>query len=89
MAVVFAVMLAMRGTTPTPDSNASRRLMSDWLPHKVAAEYAMSADWDDRWRTGGSVEEIVLESRIDPDSLWKGIERFARERDARLARLRV
>jgi len=70
-------------------TNASRRLMHDWLPHKVAEEYALCADWDDRWRTGGSVEEIVAEAKIDPESVWKGIERFARDRDARLARLRV
>ena len=70
-------------------TNGSRRLMHDWLPHRVAEEYAMSADWDDRWRTGGSVEEIKAEAHIDPESLWKGIERFARERDQRLARLRV
>ena len=68
-------------------TNGARRLMHDWLPHKVAEEYAMSSDWDDRWRTGGSVEEIKAEARIDPDSLWDGIARFAAEREQRLARL--
>ncbi len=70
-------------------TNGARRLMHDWLPHKVAERYAMSSDWDDRWRTGGSVEELKKEARIDPDSLWKGIERFANEREARLAEMRV
>ncbi len=70
-------------------TNSARRLMHDWLPHRVAEEYAMSSDWDDRWRTGGSVEELKREAHIDPDSLWKGIERFARDREQRLARLRV
>jgi transketolase len=70
-------------------TNGSRRLMRDWSPHKIADEYAMSSDWDDRWRTGGSVEEVKLEAKIDPDSLWAGIERFAAARDERLARLRV
>jgi transketolase len=68
-------------------TNGSRRLMHDWLPHKVAERYAMSSDWDDRWRTGGSVEELKREAHIDPDSLWKGIERFAAEREKRLAEL--
>jgi hypothetical protein len=45
--------------------------------------------WDDRWRTGGSVEELKVEAHIDPASLWKGIERFASEREQRLAELRV
>lgn len=70
-------------------TNGARRLMHDWLPHKTAERYAMSSDHDDRWRTGGSVEEIRREARLDPDSLWEGIERFARERAARLAELRV
>src|SRR5512134_3438983 len=70
-------------------TNGARRLMHDWLPHKVAERYAMSSDWDDRWRTGGSVEELKREAHIDPDSLWKGIERFACDREQRLAELRA
>lgn len=70
-------------------TNGARRLMHDWLPHRVAEEYAMSSDWDDRWRTGGSVEELKREAHIDPESLWQGIARFAAEREQRLARLRV
>jgi transketolase len=49
----------------------------------------MSSDWDDRWRTGGNVEEVKKEARIDPDSLWKGIEKFARERAERMKKLAV
>ncbi len=66
-------------------TNGARRLMHDWLPHRVAESYAMSSDWDDRWRTGGNVEELKREARIDPDSLWEGISKFAAERDARRA----
>ncbi len=76
---------------PRPDwldstviTNGARRLMHDWLPHKVAEHYAMSSDWDDRWRTGGSVAELKREARIDPDSLLEGIKRFAADREQRL-----
>ena len=69
-------------------ANQGRRLMHDWIPHKLAEEYCLTPDHDDRWRTGGSVDEIVRESKIDPDSLWAGIERFARDRDKRQAELR-
>jgi len=65
-------------------TNGARRLMHDWLPHRVAERYAMSSDWDDRWRTGGSVEELKVEARIDATSLWEGIRRFAVDRDRRL-----
>ncbi len=68
-------------------TNGARRLMHDWLPHRVAEEYAMSSDWDDRWRTGGSVEELKVEAKIDAASIWDGIARFAAERDARLKRI--
>ncbi|HEV8112155.1 MAG TPA: transketolase [Planctomycetota bacterium] len=69
-------------------TNGARRLMHDWLAHKVAEEYAMSSDFDDRWRTGGSVEELKVEAHIDPDHLLEGIKRFARDREKRLARMR-
>ncbi len=65
-------------------TNGARRLMHDWLAHRTAERYAMSPDWDDRWRTGGSVEELKKEAHIDPESLWRGIERFAAEREQRL-----
>jgi transketolase len=70
-------------------TNGARRLMHDWLPHKVAEQYAMSSDWDDRWRTGGNVEELKKEAHIDPDSLWAGILRFAKERPERARKIGV
>jgi transketolase len=69
-------------------SNRARRVMSDWIEHPVVAEYSLTSDWDDRWRTGGSVDEVVAEGHLDPPHLIAGIERFVRERDARLARIR-
>lgn len=69
-------------------TNASRRTMHDWLAHKQAEEYAMSSDWDNRWRTGGSVDELCEEAHISPSGLLKGIERFAKEKDQRLEKLK-
>ncbi|NOZ60168.1 MAG: transketolase [Calditrichaeota bacterium] len=69
-------------------TNSARRNMRDWLFSKVAEEYAMSSDWDNRWRTGGSVEELCEEAHISPDWLLKGIEKFAKDLDARLAELK-
>ena len=69
-------------------SNRARRVMSDWIDHPVVAEYSLTSDWDDRWRTGGSVDEVVAEGHLDPAHLLDGIERFVRERPARLARIR-
>ncbi|MFN8547511.1 MAG: transketolase [Candidatus Eisenbacteria bacterium] len=69
-------------------SNRGRRTMADWMPHQIAAEYAMTSDFDDRWRTGGTLDEVIEEAHLSPEWLLKGIERFVREREARLARLR-
>ena len=69
-------------------ANRGRRTLTDWIPHRIAGEYALTPDWDDRWRTGGSVEEIIEEAHLSPKWLLQGIERFVTERDTRLRRLR-
>ena len=69
-------------------SNASRRNMRDWTAHSESLEYAMTSDWDNRWRTGGSVAELMGEAHINAEWLLKGIERFVAERDQRRERLR-
>ncbi|RMH02596.1 MAG: transketolase [Planctomycetota bacterium] len=69
-------------------TNGARRLMGDWIAHRTALDYALGSDWDDRWRTGGSGEEVTAEARLDPDSVLAGIRRFVDEREERLRRAR-
>lgn len=69
-------------------TNGARWLMGPWIAHKTAFAYAMGSDWDDRWRTGGSGEEITAEAHLDPASLLAGIARFTREREQRLQKAR-
>jgi len=66
----------------------ARWLMHPWLHNKIAEEYSLSADWDNRWRTGGTVEEVVEEARLSPKWLLDGIERFVKDREKRLGRIR-
>ncbi|HKI84800.1 MAG TPA: transketolase [Candidatus Krumholzibacteria bacterium] len=68
-------------------TNRSRRLFYDWIYNPLAAEYALSSDHDDRWRTGGTLDEVIAEAGLDPASIVAGIERFVRDRDKRMARL--
>jgi len=70
-------------------TNTARWNVGNWIPHAIAREYCLSPDFDDRWRTGGSVEQIVAEAGLDPDSIRTGIERFVAERESRLERLRA
>jgi transketolase len=69
-------------------SNRSRRVTADWSLNPTADAYAMTSDFDDRWRTGGNVDEVIEEAHLSPDWLLKGIERFVSQREQRLAYLR-
>jgi transketolase len=68
-------------------TNGALRNMNDWVANKVVEEYSLSADWDDRWRSGGSLDEVCEEAHISQEWILKGIERFVAERGARRARL--
>ena len=68
-------------------TNGARRLMHDWLFTKTAEEYSLSSDWDNRWRTGGTVDEVLEEAHLSPPWLLKGIERFVADREKRLGTL--
>ena len=70
-------------------TNRALRTMSDWIKNDVVADYSLTSDWDGRWRTGGTVDEVIAEAHLDPAHLLAGIERFVRERPRRLARLRA
>ena len=57
------------------------RLMRDWIDGPIARDYSLSSDWDDRWRTGGTVDEVIDEAHLGPDHILDAIQRFAAERD--------
>ena len=65
-------------------TNSALKLMHNWTSNKIVENYSMSPDFDNKWRTGGSVDEIIAESKLDGVSIIKGIKKFANERSARL-----
>lgn len=65
----------------------ARKLMQDFLITKIGEDYSMSSDWDDRWRTGGSLDEVLDEAHLTPAHILAGIRRFATERPRRLERI--
>jgi len=69
-------------------TNRSLRTMREWIANPVVAEYSLASDWDNRWRTGGTVDEVVDEAHLGPGHILEGIKRFAADRAARLAKLR-
>lgn len=69
-------------------STQAKILMDDWFFNPLAADYALTSDWDDRWRTGGNLDEVLDEARMSPAWLLKGIGRFVKDRERRLSLLR-
>ena len=81
--------------TPADRANSTvittqaRWLMHDWLFNRVSDEYALSSDWDNRWRTGGDVSEVIEEARLSADWVLKGVERFVNDKADRIKRLQA
>jgi transketolase len=69
-------------------TNRAYKLMHDWVTGPIGETYSLSSDWDNRWRTGGTVEEVIDEAHLGPQHIIDGITRYASERAQRHARLR-
>ena len=69
-------------------TNRALKLMRDWVDGPVAEEYSLSSDWDDRWRTGGTVDEVMDEAHLGPSHILDAIERYVRDRERRAGTLR-
>jgi len=70
-------------------TNGAFKLMQDWADGPQVRQYSLSSDWDDQWRTGGSVDEVIAEAHLDQAHILTALERFAGERPERLRRLRA
>jgi transketolase len=69
-------------------TNRAFKLMTDFVDGPIAKDYSLSSDWDNRWRTGGTVDEVMDEAHLGPGHILAAIERYAADRAARHARLR-
>ncbi len=69
-------------------TNRAWQTMRHWIGGPVARDYSLTSDWDDRWRTGGTVDEVIDEAHLGPDHVLEAIERFVADRQVRLGRLR-
>jgi len=68
-------------------TNTSINIMRNWTANPIVKEYSISPDWDNQWRTGGSLEEIIEEAHLSEKWAWEGIVKFAGERKLRLEKL--
>jgi transketolase len=51
--------------------------------------YSLTSDWDNQWLTGGLEPEVIAEAQLDTDSIFAGIQRFAKDREQRMGRQRA
>jgi len=50
--------------------------------------YSLTSDWDNQWLTSGLEPDVIAEAHLDPDSIFAGIQRFAKDREERLTQQR-
>lgn len=65
-------------------TNGAFNLMRDWAQGPIVREYSLSADFDDQWRSGGTLEEIIEEAHLDTAHILRAVERFVADRSVRL-----
>jgi transketolase len=69
-------------------TTAGRMTMHQWMFNKTAEKYTVCPDWDNRWRTGGSLEEVLDEAHLSPEWILAGIRNFVTDRPEREENLR-
>ena len=47
-------------------------------------EYSLTSDFDNCWRTGGLELDVIAEAHLDPDTIFSGVERFAKDHERRI-----
>jgi transketolase len=70
-------------------STGTRRVWPLSDPGPLTDAYSLTSDWDNQWLTGGLEADVITEAHLDRDSIFAGIERFARDRSERHSRQRA
>jgi transketolase len=70
-------------------STGTRRVWPLKAVGPLTDEYSLTSDWDNQWLTGGLEPDVIAEAHLDAPSILAGIQRFAADREQRLARQRA
>jgi transketolase len=65
-------------------TNMARVCLREWSLNPLADDWALSSDQDNRWRGGGSVDEVLEEAGLDPDSIARGLIEFGQAYEQRM-----
>ena len=66
-------------------STGTRRMMPWRELGPMADAYSLTSDWDNQWLTCGLEAEVIAEAHLDPESIFAGISRFAKDKAKRLS----
>jgi transketolase len=69
-------------------STGTRRMWPVRNLGPLTDEYSLTSDWDNQWLTSGLEPEVIQEAHLDGESIFNGVQRFAKEREQRIGRQR-
>ena len=70
-------------------SSGTRRMWPLRNVGSLTDAYSLTADWGNQWLTGGLEADVIAEAHLDPESIFAGVGRFAKEHAKRLASQRA
>ena len=65
-------------------TNTSIKNMANWVHSLIVEEYSLSADWDNNWRHGGNLEEVIEEAHLSAEWQLKAIIHFSKSKSERV-----
>ncbi len=83
-----AILDAEDKINSTVITTQAKSLMQNWFFNPWAEEYAIASDWDNRWRSGGKLDEVLDEAHLTPEWILKGMRDFVASKESRLDSLR-
>jgi transketolase len=70
-------------------STGTRRMWPVRNAGPLTDAYSLTSDWNNEWLTGGLEPDVIAEAHLDAASIFAGIQRFAQDREQRMARQRA
>jgi len=70
-------------------SSGTRRMWPLRNVGPLTDEYSLTSDWDNQWLTGGLEADVIAEAHLDPESIFAGVSRFAKDHEGRIQRQRA
>jgi transketolase len=66
-------------------STGTRRVWPIRNVGPLTDKYSLTSDWDNQWLSGGLESDVIAEAHLDQASIFAGVQRFAEDREQRLA----